>query len=148
MKKKRIKRWAVHLFCYLGQRMKTWKILKGMQDRNEESPLLMCPGRSNTDSSQAGIGLCCAPTAPSIALQRVDVLAGRGILATRLNPWQQKRQTVKAASGTCQREMKELKLYYCARVRMAERRPQNHLGRRRVLHRRNRQYFSTKWIDY
>lgn len=37
MKKIKIKRWAVHLFCYLGQRVKTWKILKGMQDRNEES---------------------------------------------------------------------------------------------------------------
>lgn len=148
MKKIKIKRWAVHLFCYLGQRVKTWKRLKGMQDMNEESHSSCVQADPAPTPPKLEIGFCCAPTSPSIALQRVDVLAGRGILATRLNPWQQKRQTVKAASGTSQREMKELKLYYCARVRMAEQRPQNHLRRRRVLHRRNRQYFSTKWIDY
>lgn len=145
---KRIKKVTCAFPLLSGRKSRNMEEIQGNTRPEWRVQLFMHPGSTSAKSSQAGVRLCCAPTAPSIALQQVDVLAGRGIPAIRLHPWQQKQQTVKATSGTCRREMKELKLYYFARVCMAEQRSQNHLRRRRVLHRRNRQYFSTKWIDY
>lgn len=153
---KRIKKVTCAFPSLSGRKSRNMEEIQGNARPEWRVPLFMHPGSTSAKSSQAGVRLCCAPTTPSIALQRVDVLAGRGILANRLNPWQQKQQTVKATSGTCQRDERTEILLLCkslhGRAKITESPPQKTSPSQKeqavFQHKMNRLLAFSKWDIY